>query len=129
MFAYELEKTSKSKVRDIVDVSIGFLYFNFLIDEAQENEGKPVNRYYEEWGFVMVDKDVSGVVMNLQNFLLYNTTFMCTNDNRPKVNMTNKVLDEIMEAFYQIMYPFPSIYEKNGYCLKYQNSPFMEEVR
>jgi len=65
MFPYELEKTMKSKVRDIVDVTIGFLYFNFLVDEELENEGKHVERFYEEWGFLMVDKDVSGVVMNI----------------------------------------------------------------
>ena len=65
MFEYEFEKTSRSKVRDISDYSIGFIYFNFLIDEQLENEGKEVDLLYEEEGFVMVDKDVSGVVMNL----------------------------------------------------------------
>jgi len=55
----------RSKVRDISDYSIGFMYFNYLLDEQLENEGKEVVQMYEETGFVMVDKDISGVVMNL----------------------------------------------------------------
>jgi len=43
--------------------------------------------------------------------------------------MTNKIIDEVMEAFYTIMYPYPSIYEKNGYCLPFQNEFLIEEAR
>jgi len=40
------------------------------VDEALENEGKPVNIKYQEDGFIMVNDDISGVVMNIQDYLL-----------------------------------------------------------
>jgi len=48
MLSKEFDETSSHKLRGGPDISIGFVYQNFLMDEHLDKGGKPVNRYWGE---------------------------------------------------------------------------------
>jgi len=67
-------------------------------------------------------------VQNLYDFILKRRRFLCTNDNRSDTfDVSVTIIDAIVSKFYEVMFPYPSSFEKNGYCLNF--SYFDEYLR
>jgi len=63
-----------------------------------------------------MEKNLSMVLYRMQDNLLRMPPIMCLNDNRGKGTSTEAILEAATNAYYDVLFPYPSSFEKDGYC-------------